>query len=217
MAQYPALPLFTDAFIADTTHLTAAQTGAYLMLLMCAWRSPDCKLPDDDDILCRYARMDKRNWVKNKNVIMQFWKKDESGFWCQGRLLDERKYVDSVRNKNVQAGKASALKRLNRGSTTVATKPQPKSNPHTHTYTLSKDKDSAKAALWKLCRDYLGEKKMGLVGKWVKEHGEERVFSAVLEAQKNEVADPPAYITKMLAPIPWNMKPQNRMPSPAGG
>ncbi|ACL63205.1 DUF1376 domain-containing protein [Methylobacterium nodulans] len=45
MSAYPSLPLFTDAFIADTGHLSAAETGAYLMLLMVAWRSPGCSLP----------------------------------------------------------------------------------------------------------------------------------------------------------------------------
>ena len=91
MAEYPALPLFTDAFIRDTTHLTAAQTGAYLMLLMTAWRAPDCSLPDDDKLLARIARMDGRAWVANKSVVMSFWKKDDKRRWVQRRLVDERK------------------------------------------------------------------------------------------------------------------------------
>jgi hypothetical protein len=36
MSEFPCLPLFTDAFIADTGHLGAIETGAYLMLLMVA-------------------------------------------------------------------------------------------------------------------------------------------------------------------------------------
>ena len=81
----------------------------------------------------------------------------------------------------------------------------------------SKKPDSAKAALWGLCRNYLGERKMSLVGKWVKAHGEVKVYQSVLEAQKKQVADPVAYITRILEPLPFFERPENRMPSPAGG
>jgi len=129
MAEYPALPLFTDAYMADTRHLTAAQHGAYLLLLMTAWRMPDCKLPDDDVFLSRCAAMDVRTWKSNRAAVMQFWHIDEQQKWFQRRLLDERKNVEERRSKNVQAGKASALKRNNRHSTSVPTKLQPESNP----------------------------------------------------------------------------------------
>ncbi|HZZ81637.1 MAG TPA: hypothetical protein VFE62_24255 [Gemmataceae bacterium] len=76
---------------------------------------------------------------------------------------------------------------------------------------------SAKAALFKVCREYLGERKMSLVGKWVKEHGIEKVFAAVNAAQTAQVADPPAYINRVLRPPAWRDRPQNQMPSPAGG
>ena len=124
MAEFPALPLFTDAFISDTTHLNATQTGAYIMLLMAAWRSPDCRLPNDDKILARMARMDGRAWVANKAVILAFWKQDDLQKWYQRRLVDERNYVDDVRRKNADAGRASALKRKDRHATSV----QPKVN-----------------------------------------------------------------------------------------
>lgn len=142
MAEFPALPLFTDAYMADTRHLTAAQHGAYLLLLMTAWRMPDCKLPDDDKFLSRCASMDLRTWRANRDAIMAFWKVDETQKFYQGRLLDERKYVDDMKRKNSEAGKASALKRNNRQSTTVATKAQRDSNPHTHTHTILKDNTS---------------------------------------------------------------------------
>ncbi len=132
MAEYPALPLFTDAYMADTRHLTTAQHGAYLLLLMVAWRMPDCMLPDDDIFLSRCAGMSKHAWSINKAAVMSFWKRDGERFY-QARLLDERKYVDELKQKNSRAGKLSALKRHNRGSTTVVTERQPKSNPHTHT------------------------------------------------------------------------------------
>jgi len=92
MSRFPSLPLFTDAFIADTQHLDARETGAYLMLLMMAWRSPECRLPDDDKLLARCARMDGRGWRHCKPKVMQFWDLEE-GFYTQKRLRKEYEYV----------------------------------------------------------------------------------------------------------------------------
>lgn len=136
MAQFPQLPLYTDAYLADTRHLNAAQHGAYLLLLMMAWRTPDCAIPDDDDILARWACMDKRTWKTHRDVILAFWRPcevDGVQKFRQHRLLDERKRAEDLHSKNVAAGKTSALKRKERGSTTVITEPQPKSNPQTQT------------------------------------------------------------------------------------
>lgn len=134
MAEYPALPLFTDAFISDTIHLNAEQTGAYLMLLMVAWRSPDCALPDDDILLARFSRMEKRKWMAHKDVIMSFWTKRDDGKYIQKRLVDERNFADAKRDSAIQAGRASALKRKERHSTTVATERQREGNHPTPTY-----------------------------------------------------------------------------------
>lgn len=122
MAQFPYIPFYTADFISDTIQFSSAQTGAHIMLLLAAWRSPDCKLPDDDKQLARIARMDSRTWRLNKKIIMGLWKKDDQQKWYQGRLLDERKNVVQLRSKNVRAGTSSALKRKERHSTSVENK-----------------------------------------------------------------------------------------------
>ena len=52
MAQFPYLPLFTDAWKADTDHLTGPigrqKRCLYLDLLVVMWRSPGCRVPNDD-------------------------------------------------------------------------------------------------------------------------------------------------------------------------
>jgi uncharacterized protein YdaU (DUF1376 family) len=118
MAEFPALPLWTDAYLGDTTHLTTIEHGAYLLLLFTAWRSPNYDLPDNDGLLARFCHLTPGQWARIKPTIMAYWKL-ENGRWFNGRLLDER---DAVRRKVLQrsdAGKASALKRLHRGSTGV--------------------------------------------------------------------------------------------------
>jgi uncharacterized protein YdaU (DUF1376 family) len=92
MSAFPSLPLFTDAFIADTGHLSAQETGAYMMLLMMAWRLPGCVLPDDDIKLARWARVEPRTWARLKPTIMEFWTRVETG-WKQKRLAKEHDHV----------------------------------------------------------------------------------------------------------------------------
>ncbi|QUS40677.1 DUF1376 domain-containing protein [Tardiphaga alba] len=86
MAKSPAIPLYTDAYLADTRHLTSAQHGAYLHLLMMAWRQPDCALPNNDETLSRWASMDLRTWLRNRDVVMAFWKVMPDGKWQQPTL-----------------------------------------------------------------------------------------------------------------------------------
>lgn len=119
MAEFAALPLFTDAYMADTRHLTTLQHGMYLLLLMTAWRMPDCALLDDDVFLARLVGTEKHIWLKHKSTITAFWHLNHEGKWVQSRLLDERQFVHRMRTKNSNAGKVSALKRKNRHSTSV--------------------------------------------------------------------------------------------------
>jgi uncharacterized protein YdaU (DUF1376 family) len=94
MAQFPALPFWTDAYLSDTRHLSAEQHGAYLLLLMEAWRRPTCTLPDDDEMLARLACMSAERWAVNRETVMAFWTYDgRRKEWSQLRLTDEREYV----------------------------------------------------------------------------------------------------------------------------
>src|SRR6266550_8875697 len=108
MAQFPALPLWTDAYLGDTRHLKQAEHGAYLLLLMSAWREPDCSLPDDDRLLARYAGCDLRTWRHQKPAIMAFWNLHDDGRWRQKRLTAERQYVVNLSTKRADAGRKGA-------------------------------------------------------------------------------------------------------------
>lgn len=94
MAEFPHLPMFTDAYLADTRHLTTEEHGAYLLLLMEAWRRPECCLPDDDVLLARLSGLPAQRWAEVKPVVMSFWKRDgRRKVWTQKRLSKERGYV----------------------------------------------------------------------------------------------------------------------------
>lgn len=118
MAQFPALPLWTDAYLADTTHLSATEHGAYLLLLMSMWRTPDTRLPNDDDKLSRLARVTRGQWNKMKPTIMAFFKID--GEWIyQGRLTDEAQAVRQKSKRQSDKVKARWLKTKETDNTTV--------------------------------------------------------------------------------------------------
>ena len=124
MSDYHTLPLKVDRYLAKTRHLTAAQHGAYLLLLMTAWKMEDNALPDDDEFLSRCASMDRRTWLRNKPPIMAFWIVGPDGRWRQRTLDETRKYVADVISKKSAAGHASALKRQEVNSTYVGTQGQ---------------------------------------------------------------------------------------------
>ncbi len=56
MAELPFFPLATDAYLADCDHLTDAEHGRYMLLLMAMWRAPGQRLPNDDAWLARKFR-----------------------------------------------------------------------------------------------------------------------------------------------------------------
>jgi uncharacterized protein YdaU (DUF1376 family) len=107
MAEFPALPLWTDAYLADTIHLNNRESGAYLHLLMAAWRLPNCRLPNDDATLCRYARCSPREWARVKARVLPFFSIDENGLVYQKRLQKEFDYVrqKSLINKHAAHAK----------------------------------------------------------------------------------------------------------------
>lgn len=113
MAAFPAMPLFTDAYLADTRHLTTEEHGAYLLLLMCAWRSKDCTLADDDGALARIAGLSPTKWRRMKPVLRGFFN-IEDGRWRQAKLLSVYEGVAArvARNRasGAKGGRASALK-----------------------------------------------------------------------------------------------------------
>lgn len=110
MADFPCLPLWTDAYMADTGHLTAEEHGSYLLLLIEAWRSADCSLPDDDALLARHAKLTPAKWRASKPIIMAFWRLDKRrGRWTQKRLKKERQKV-AVKKRAAKDSAASRWK-----------------------------------------------------------------------------------------------------------
>lgn len=100
------LPLWVDAFLADTAHLSAEEVGIYVSLLMHAWRHDTGTLPDDDRYLARVSRVTLHKWRKVRPVIVEFFTIIDER-WHQKRLLHEReraeKRAQTARNNGARS------------------------------------------------------------------------------------------------------------------
>jgi uncharacterized protein YdaU (DUF1376 family) len=105
------IPLFPDAYHRDTTHLTTEEHGAYFLLLMAAWGSDDCTLPNDERRLAALAKMPVAKWRKIALTVLEFWTIDK-GRISQKRLLKEWSYV---REKSEKARQSVASRRDRNG------------------------------------------------------------------------------------------------------
>lgn len=98
------MPFHTDAYLADTRHLTIEEHGAYLLLLMCAWRSPGCRLPHDDKKLARMVGVSPAKWRKIKAGIIEFFTVEENHI-SQKKLTKIYKNVSKKVEQNRDNGK----------------------------------------------------------------------------------------------------------------
>ena len=106
MSKKPShIPLFPDAYLRDTTHLTTEEHGAYFLLLMAAWGSDDCALPYDERRLAALAKLPVARWRKIAPTVLEFWTIDK-GRITQKRLTKERAYVDARSGKRKDAANA---------------------------------------------------------------------------------------------------------------
>lgn len=104
MAALPYMPLYVADYMADTSHLTTTEHGAYMLLLMAMWRSGGA-LPNDDVRLSRVARLPLDKWRRMAPTILALMTV-ENGFVSQGRLVQELQHSQGRVAKRREAGKA---------------------------------------------------------------------------------------------------------------
>ena len=136
MSQAPSMPLFCDALMADTMHLTAEERGAYLWLLMSMWRH-NGSVPDDDRDNARITSLTVPKWKRIKERLRPLLIFTDERI-TQKRLQKEWKYVEEFsqqqREKGIKSGEARRNKNNGLARTTVSPRLEPITNPHTHTH-----------------------------------------------------------------------------------
>lgn len=93
MSQAPSLPLFCDAYLADTMHLSLEEHGAYLKLLMITWRNNGQPLPDENERMARMLGVTLGRWRDRLRPALAPFFDLSDGTWRQKRLEKEWAYV----------------------------------------------------------------------------------------------------------------------------
>src|SRR5580765_4761774 len=101
----PWMPLYVGDYMADTAHLTAAESGAYLHLIMHYWMKGG--LPTDDRMLARIARLSPEEWEQSRDIIRGFFQ----GEWKHKRIEFELTEAERISTAGRNGGLASGAAR----------------------------------------------------------------------------------------------------------
>lgn len=107
------MPLYVADYLADTAHLTAAESGAYLHLIMAYWRNGG-PLRLGHDALARAARMTPDEWADAEPTVLAFFEWTNDGRLRHGRIdreLDEAGRMYEARRKRTEAATAARAAR----------------------------------------------------------------------------------------------------------
>ncbi|SFJ28179.1 YdaU family protein [Aerobium aerolatum] len=124
MSSMAWMPLYVGDYRADTTHLSAAQHGAYLLLIMHYWQQG--AVPDDDEQLARIACMTLTEWRRNRPIIRAFF----GDGWHHRRIDREMQKAVAAYEKRSRAGQKGNAKRWADRRNAIALGSQPQPQPH---------------------------------------------------------------------------------------
>jgi uncharacterized protein YdaU (DUF1376 family) len=99
----PWMPLYVGDYLGDTGHLTTAQHGAYLLLMMHYWRKGE--LPDDDRQLSKITKLPLRTWCEYRATLQDFFYDG----WRHKRIDAELEKMMLVSAKRAIAGQKGGL------------------------------------------------------------------------------------------------------------
>lgn len=148
MSKAPAMPMYWDAYLADTTHLTTEEHGAYMLLLAAMWRR-NAWVPDDDKDNARILGLTTAKWRKIKARLME----TVSGFCVEdGKITQEKlkktwentqEKIDKNRSNGAKGGrpKSKVANNLTKANGFVSVNPNqsiPEPEPEPEPY-ISKD------------------------------------------------------------------------------
>jgi len=108
------MPLYIPDFLADTMHLSAAETGAYLCLIMDYWLHDG--LPDDDRKLAMIARVQPKSWKEMRPTIQAFFRDGWHHKRIDAELMKMIGMTERRRAAGSKGGTISSIMRSNASS-----------------------------------------------------------------------------------------------------
>jgi len=198
MAALPYMQFYVADYLADTTHLTAEEHGAYMLLLFSYWQTGK---PLRIDRLATVARIPNDRWPSVAETLSEFFHVTET-HWVQFRVEADLEAVNSKVVTASNAGKASArakaLKKqqeLNGCSTDVADPLQRNGNHiDTDTDTDKNIKSTPPMAedlfpkFWKLYPNKKG--KAAAQKAWAKLHVTDDLFNLIAQGLARQCVSP---------------------------
>lgn len=130
------MPLWIGQYIADTGHLTTAEHGAYLLLIMHYWQKGG--LPDDDRKLASIARALPEQWAGMRATIFEFF----GPGWKHARIDKELAEAEKKYRKRAEAGRSGGHAKAQAAASNATAMPEQKASnalPTTTTTTLKKE------------------------------------------------------------------------------
>lgn len=122
------MPLYVADYLADTSHLSCLEHGAYLLLIMHYWRNGE--LPADDTKLARIVKCTPKEWGKIRETIADFFTEG----WKHKRIDQELAAASAAVERNRVNGRKGGRPRKENPEEThriTQTKPAgyPEQNP----------------------------------------------------------------------------------------
>jgi uncharacterized protein YdaU (DUF1376 family) len=99
----PWMPLYVGDYLGDTGHLTTAQHGAYLLLMMHYWRKGE--LPNCDRQLSKITKLPLKTWCDYRPILQDFF---HDG-WKHKRIDAELERMVRLSEKRAVAGQKGGL------------------------------------------------------------------------------------------------------------
>lgn len=131
----PYMPLYIDDYEAATAHLSMLEDGAYCRLLRLCWRSPGCKIPNDEAWIMRKLRVSSAAETDAVRAILgEYFTTGRGKIWSK-RLLAEHMQKSVSHSRRIEAGKIggtakSRKTKQNASSIATAMLKQPEPEPY---------------------------------------------------------------------------------------
>jgi uncharacterized protein YdaU (DUF1376 family) len=214
----PWMPLYIADYLQDTTHLSAAEHGAYLLLIMHYWANGG--LPTDDRRLARIARMSDDEWAVSKETIAEFFEADWKHIRIEVELVESDEKYERRASAGAAGGRASGKSRRKRSIASGllqadANQTRTNAEPTTTTTTIDSEVSTSGADAPPIYTDSRHELwgegvpilvSLGVsnrearsnIGRWLKSTSDDaqRVLGAIQRARDARVAEPIAWITR---------------------
>lgn len=101
------MPFYVADYLADTMHLSAAEHGAYLMLILHYWRNGP--IPNDPERLANISRLGNA-WSNASSTLLAFFEQRD-GMLIHHRIDQEKADAEGNKERNKARAQAAAAKR----------------------------------------------------------------------------------------------------------